>query len=551
MSIDMYLEDSQSQAASTQKMTQEEIKAYEELERSLTDFEASTESLKGKAYDSARSYSERVLRPLVHGGKLLSEAVGKTVKQFPESYIAQVANESLKESDIEANIQGLTNIIAIQETSIFGVKAVGLSELVKNQQKMIDTLTDARQVLQEKLDKLREFNNSSPQIFSEIENLKNMITTGLNHLNNAWDAKKGVYVLPANLDWATQIMNYTPPSNLQDSQSRDKDFINNLIEQYGYDEDTAKKILKLKEGIDKKYPRMSQKKKDYLLNRSLGAPVYDGYKWDQTAGDLDGDSAQEFYIRMGLTDAESKSLYYEIEKQHYFSNFTTGTIVDPAAEGDAKYTDRLKLYKETHNISGMSDSEIKAAFLNNWKEQNKRYANKTDFAHQFITTATHLNLSLPPGYMMLMFGGREGIEAVSGWRGDATTDAETKPSMGNDDYRADLDAVNITSIMNEKKLSFLEASNYYYRQLEDKTDSKTDKMTRSEFFLKYTDINDVKKEIFKMVPKKFYEGAKDTYTEPTEEEKRAYIKKHYPDSYNFLRSLEERDNQLGNYAERE
>ena len=96
MSIDMYLEDSQSQAASTQKMTQEEIKAYEELERSLTDFEASTESLKGKAYDSARSYSERVLRPLVHGGKLLSEAVGKTVKRFPESYIAQVANESLK-----------------------------------------------------------------------------------------------------------------------------------------------------------------------------------------------------------------------------------------------------------------------------------------------------------------------------------------------------------------------------------------------------------------------------------------------------------------------
>ena len=199
----------------------------------------------------------------------------------------------------------------------------------------------------------------------------------------------------------------------------------------------------------------------------------------------------------------------------------------------------------------MSDSEIKAAFLNNWKEQNKRYANKTDFAHQFITTATHLNLSLPPGYMMLMFGGRKGIEAVSGWRGDATTDAETKPSMGNDDFRADLDAVNITSIMNEKKLSFLEASNYYYRQLEDKTDSKTDKMTRSEFFLKYTDINDVKKEIFKMVPKKFYEGAKDTYTEPTEEEKLAYIKKHYPDSYNFLRSLEERDNQLGNYAERE
>ena len=82
MSIDMYLGDSQSQANSTQTMTQEEIKAYEELEKSLTDFEGSVESLKGKAYDSARSYSERVLRPLAHGGKLLSEAVGKTVSRI-------------------------------------------------------------------------------------------------------------------------------------------------------------------------------------------------------------------------------------------------------------------------------------------------------------------------------------------------------------------------------------------------------------------------------------------------------------------------------------
>ena len=41
------------------------------------------------------------------------------------------------------------------------------------------------------------------------------------------------------------------------------------------------------------------------------------------------------------------------------------------------------------------------------------------------------------------------------------------------------------------------------------------------------------------------------YASRTDEEKLAYIKEHYPDSYNFLRSLEERDNQLGNYAESE
>ena len=79
-------------------------------------------------------------------------------------------------------------------------------------------------------------------------------------------------------------------------------------------------------------------------------------------------------------------------------------------------------------------------------------------------------------------------------------------------------------------------------------------MTRSEIFLKSTDINHVKEEIYDMVPPKTQlspDGRRGTYVNQTEEEKLAYIKEHYPDSYNFLRSLEERDNQLGNYAERE
>ena len=110
------------------------------------------------------------------------------------------------------------------------------------------------------------------------------------------------------------------------------------------------------------------------------------------------------------------------------------------------------------------------------------------------------------------------------------------------------------NIMKEKKVSYITASNYYYNQLEEKADPNTDKMTRSELFLKSTDINHVKKEIFDMVPPKMVLAFNENifrYVSRTEEEKRAYIKKHYPDSYNFLRSLEERDNQLGTYAERE
>ena len=547
MSIDMYLEDSQSQAASTQKMMQEEIKAYEELERSLTDFEGSVESLKGKAYDSARSYSARVLRPLAHGGKLLSEAVGKTVKQFPESYIAQVANESLKESDLEADIQKIDIVITTTKVSMIS-NAFVAPTLVAGHQKMLNILNESRRVLQEKLQKLRDFNLSSPEIFSEIEILKKLVNTGLGQLSNGWDAKKGVYVLPTNLEWATQLMNYTA-SDFADLQPEEKKYVKNLMEQYGFDQETARKILKLKKGIDSKYRDESPEYRDYLLNRALGVPVYDGINWDGTAGGLDGESAQEFYRKVGLSDAEANSLYYEILKQNSFSALDSGEMIDPTAE---RYEERLRLYKTTHDTSGMSDSEIEAAFLKDWKEQNKRYANKTDFAHQSITTATHLYSGW--GAARIKFWDKKDLDEVAGWRGDATKDAQKDPSMGNDDYKADLDAVNITNIMKEKKVSYITASNYYYNQLEEKADPNTDKMTRSEIFLKSTDINHVKEEIFDMVPKKKVPASNKLgfrYVSRTDEEKLAYIKEQYPDSYNFLRSLEKRDNQLGNYAESE
>ena len=88
------------------------------------------------------------------------------------------------------------------------------------------------------------------------------------------------------------------------------------MEQYGFNQETALKILKLKKGIDTKYPDKSQEERDYLLNRALGASNYDGFWWDNTAGNLEGDSPQEFYRKMGLTDAEAKILYYEIKKQN-------------------------------------------------------------------------------------------------------------------------------------------------------------------------------------------------------------------------------------------
>lgn len=554
MSIDMYLEDSQSQGSSAWEMAKKEIKVYGQIEDSLSEFEASNEALKGQAYDSARAYSLAVIRPLARGGKLLAETVGTAAKRFPQAYTEQVANESLKESELIANIQTLENQIQKLNNNIALLSeqksTAGSADRIKSYQGVANLVTIFKSQLEEKLEKLRNFHRTSPQIFSEIASLQALVQQGLSQLGSGWNASKGVYVLPANRAWAAQLMNYTPAS-LHDLPPQEQEYVKDLMEQYGFKEETARLILKLKKGIDKKYPEMSPKDRDKLLNRALGSPTYDGFKWDQTAGGLPGDSPQEFFRNAGLTDAEAQLLFYEIKKQNDFSALDSGETVDPAAD-KSRYAERLELYKATHNTKGMSDAEIKAAFLRDWKDQNERYAGKTDFAHQSITTAANLNES----WNLARFGlfGKKNRDEIAGWRGDATRDAETKPSMGNDDYKADLDAVNITTIMKKKKLSYVEASNYYYNHLENDPNPKTSKQTRAELFLQSTDMNHVKNALYDMVPPKSeFVSHKVGFrsVEPTEKEKRAFLKKQYPDSYNFLRSLEERDGQMGNYAESE
>ena len=129
---------------------------------------------------------------------------------------------------------------------------------------------------------------------------------------------------------------------------------------------------------------------------------------------------------------------------------------------------------------------------------------------------------------------------MADWEGDTTKDAEKNPSMGNDDYKADLDAVNIIQRMEDKNQSYLEASNAYYSELE------SGKTNRAQEFVDNEDINNIKFKIFNSLVPENNHGK--VYIPKSEEEKMTYLKDHYPDSYNFIRSLEEEKNSMKDYV---
>ncbi|AND79598.1 hypothetical protein A0O21_05955 [Streptococcus pantholopis] len=137
--------------------------------------------------------------------------------------------------------------------------------------------------------------------------------------------------------------------------------------------------------------------------------------------------------------------------------------------------------------------------------------------------ATHLN----PAFFQLsdLYGGRENVKDLSGWEGDTTYNAnDMTPSIGEDDYKADLDAVNIAGRI-EQGQSYDKAMSSYYR------DVAKDDTVREKEFLQNEDWCEVKQTIYSsLVPTDILIAG--------ETESRAYIAEHYSDVSQFLDRLE-------------
>ncbi|MBS7576946.1 MULTISPECIES: T7SS effector LXG polymorphic toxin [unclassified Enterococcus] len=212
MSIDMYLSDSKKQASSVSTMCKSQVEGYENLQKAINDFVLNSMQLKGKTYDSAKTYFSGVLLPLSKGGMLLSEAVEKAVKKFPEDYVAQVDSCSLKESKLEEQIQqadtAINRINAIRESiSKLDSKDFNTTVMLVTNSAVLGIYNQIKQDLTEKLEKLRLFNATSPTIFSEIASLTEAINQGIAQTKTAFNASTGTFTMPSqeNMAWARTI----------------------------------------------------------------------------------------------------------------------------------------------------------------------------------------------------------------------------------------------------------------------------------------------------------------------------------------------------------
>ena len=542
MGIDMYLEQSQLQSSSVATMCQSQVEAYQDLQSAIQKFSEDTESLKGDAYNSARSFFASVLLPLSKGGQLYAETFSQAIKKLPEDYQSMVDSKSWREDDLLDKIRQEEQMIAYldevnQSLSSLTMDSEEKGRLRRSNVELMRGHHANKRVYETILGDLRAYDSYSGGLFDDLDSIDVQLSRGLAQIETSWDAKTGVFKIPSDLTWANYLTAYSDTKDMQLSR-QEKAFVQTMMAEYGFDAETAQQLLTIKQGIDRKFLTSSQEFRDYIFLRVIGAAYYDGFQWNETAGGLghyfynefvsDPQTGQklrtlkpvlEIFQELGLKEEKAKELYYNLRLQHELASGKASYSNKLKSEDPELYETFKKRYSEVYNKE--------EGFDKFWDEKLKAYSNNgtghADFTHQSITMATHLN---PSSFQLSDFyGGREHVKDLSGWEGDTTFNAtDKKPSIGEDDYKADLDSVNLIGRMQQGQ-SYAQATSSYYADLQ------KDSTLREREFLKNKDWKQVRSTIYSSIlPLEIMEKGEDAI--------KAYIESNYPGVSKFLNRLE-------------
>ncbi|EFU64038.1 T7SS effector LXG polymorphic toxin [Streptococcus oralis] len=163
--------------------------------------------LKGKAYDSAKSYAENIMVPLVRGIILFSESLGGKASELPTLYRSQVGEESLDEETLQKQIEAENTTISTQEAilnSLSDLKNID-STYKSNVQEIISNATSKRDELQKKLDKLQSFASSTSGQFSDSESLQSLVLQGFEQVTGDFGKFDGTFKIEGQAPWANNI----------------------------------------------------------------------------------------------------------------------------------------------------------------------------------------------------------------------------------------------------------------------------------------------------------------------------------------------------------
>ena len=363
--------------------------------------------------------------------------IDKTYK-IQDRYEQLCGNCSLNEVDLENNIEILDKILKrTEETKYQLLKVEIISTEQINQQ--IEDIKELKMLYQDKLDGLLEFDRFSTDIFYDESQEIVRITKDLRSLSSNLESpfiSTGLFFDRTNIvldklqnENQENKFNISTPEQEQILGITYDEFEKLYSEQYGFTKDEIFILWKIKYRIRMVYKNPEEA--EQVFSELIGMMRYhkgiSGIGWKKVLGNKFSSEKKikEFLTEtIGLFDEEANLIYESVNKQN--------------------------------------DEE-----------------GKNGFAHSRITMATILkdneNTFILDRY-------RDGFDDEAGWYGDAFGIID-KPSLNNNDYKSDLDTVNILEFKKElehngENVTFDQATNIYYERL------STGQLNRATYFKK-------------------------------------------------------------------
>ncbi|MDA1605832.1 T7SS effector LXG polymorphic toxin [Bacillus cereus group sp. TH208-1LC] len=200
MSLNMYLGEVQSQTQSMNAICNATIQSMEQAIQSIDAFAIDT-VLQGQTYSSAKAYLVQTFRPLAQGIICLCEELIRQNEAFPNDFQAKVASTDVIEHEIRQQIQEINQSIA-------SIEAIEVLTPMPGVDAIIAVLIAMRKKLEEKLERLYEFNHSSSNNYSTALQLAASITAGLAEVQSGkgFSPVSGTFSTQRlNMDWVSSI----------------------------------------------------------------------------------------------------------------------------------------------------------------------------------------------------------------------------------------------------------------------------------------------------------------------------------------------------------
>ncbi|MBC6971801.1 cytoplasmic protein [Bacillus sp. Xin] len=200
MSLNMYLGEVRNQTQSMNAVCTATIQGMEQAIHSIDAFAIDT-VLQGQTYDSAKAFFVQTFRPLAQGIIYLCEELIVQNDAFPSQFESKVASTDVVEQEILEQIREIDRMKASME-------AITQTMPIPGMDAMANLFTAMRKKLQEKLDHLYEFNQTSSDNYSTAIQLAASIATGLAEVQSGkgFSPASGTFsTKDLNMEWTTSI----------------------------------------------------------------------------------------------------------------------------------------------------------------------------------------------------------------------------------------------------------------------------------------------------------------------------------------------------------